>query len=295
GIASMALLCVAELVILPMAQVGTGLCFALGRGLPAACVICLVPIGRLITGVAFMALVTRRTPAVVATSHFVGSLIGIAGTLALIACIDGPPAWRERLRLRETLPGGSTYAVGSMVSTSYQEVDKVLMLQLLGAAIVGPYTAAFRVVSVFALPVSALMSAALPRLFATHGTEQGPRTLKAVAKTSMAYALVATLVAASISPLMPRIFGEGFSEASHYLLMLSPWPIIYALHQSAATGLTAFGRQRARLIVEALGMLLIVVLNFALLRPLGAGASVLALLVGEAFMASGCAICLRGK
>lgn len=292
-ILSMVLIGLAEMVILPLAQAGTSLCFAVGRGLAAAFAICLVPAGRLFTGIAFMAMGAGRTPALVATSHFIGSLVGIAGTIVLIASVDGWPAWRERLRLRETLKEGAAFAVGSLVGISYQEVDKVMMLQLLGAAVVGPYTAAFRVVSVFALPVSALMSAALPRLFATHGGPEGSRMLRHVVVASIAYGLLATLVAAGIAPLMPRIFGAGFAEATRYLLLLSPWPILFALHQATATGLTAFGRQHARVAVEGFGMLVVVVLNALLLRRMGAGASVLALLAGEACMAMACSWLLR--
>ncbi|HEY2345282.1 MAG TPA: oligosaccharide flippase family protein [Xanthomonadaceae bacterium] len=294
-ILSMVLIGLAEMVVLPLAQAGTSLCFAVGRGLPAAFAICLVPAGRLFTGMVFMAMGAGRTPALVATSHFLGSLVGIVGTILLIAGVDGWPAWRGRLRLRETLREGAPFAAGALVGTSYQEVDKVLMLQLLGAAVVGPYTAAFRVVSVFALPVSALMSAALPRLFATHGGPEGSRMLRHVVWASIAYGLLATLVAAGVAPLMPHIFGEGFGAATRYLLLLSPWPILFALHQATATGLTAFGRQHARVGIEALGLLLVVALNALLLRPLGAGASVLALLATEAFMALGCSLVLRRK
>jgi len=292
-IVSMVMLGLAELVMLPVAQVASALLLALDRGLPAALAICIVPAGRLVSGIAFWTMVARRTPDVVAVSHLFGSLAGIAVVLLLVARIVGPPAWRERQRMRETIPGGAAYAAGAMVGSAYQEVDKVLMLQLLGAAIVGPYTAAFRVISVFALPVSALASAALPRLFAMHGQPDAPPTLKAVVIASTSYGLVAGMVAVCVAPLMPYIFGSGFSDTTRYLLLLSPWPILFALHQAAAMGLTASHRQHERVLLEGAGFVLIAALNLLLLYPIGAAASVLALLAGEAFMALGCWLCLH--
>lgn len=288
SVISMLLVALAELVILPMAQVCTSLCFALDRGIPAAVAICIVPVGRLLMALVFVAMGAAGTPSVVAFSHFGGSIAGIIGSVLLIACIDGWPAWRKRWRLKKTVSRGTAYAVGAMVGTSYMEVDKVLMLELLGAAVVGPYTAAFRVASVFALPISALMGAALPKLFAARGVVQGRSTLKAIALASFGYGLVAMVVAACVSPLMPSIFGADFASASKYLVWLAPWPVLFALHQAAATGLTGFDRQRARVFIESGGLILVVVLNVGLLKNVGAEASVLALLAGEAFMAALC-------
>lgn len=293
SVVSIMLLALAELLVLPAALACNSLCFALDRGIPAAIAICLVPAGRLMCAVIFVSVGVAGAPSLVALSHFLGSIIGIVGSLALVACIDGLPRWRTRWPLHRTIPAGTPYAVGAVVGTSYMEVDKVLMLELLGAAIVGPYTAAFRVASVFALPVSALMGAALPRLFASGGAVRGRHTLKIVALVSIAYGIVAMIVAAVVSPLMPYIFGAGFASASTYLLWLAPWPLLFALHQAAATGLTGFDHQRARVVIESAGLALVIVINAGLLKVIGASASVLALLAAEAFMAFACWVFLH--
>ncbi len=293
SIVSLLLLAVAELLLLPMAQACTSLCFALDRGLSASFAICLVPLGRLLTALAFVSTGAAGESGTVALSHLLGSIVGMSGAVVLIAIIDGLPAWRQRRPIRETLSKGTSYALGALVGTSYMEVDKVFMLQMLGAAVVGPYTAAFRVASVFVLPISALASAVLPRLFASHGGSQGRATLKAMAWASLAYGFVAMLTVACISPLMPRIFGADFAGASNYLLCLAAWPLLFALHQAAATGLTGFDRQHARVAVESVGLLLAIALNAVLMQRYGANASVMALLATEAFMAGVCMVLLR--
>lgn len=288
GVVAVLLLGVAELIILPVAQAAASLCFALDLGVLAALAICLVPAGRLLIGLIFFLGPVSGTPSLAAFSHFCGSLVGGAVAVVALARLDGVPSWRERTSMRETLPRGSAYATGALVGQSYQEVDKALMLQLLGANVVGPYTAAFRVVSVFALPVSALVSAALPKLFAAYQRPGSPPVLKAIVTASAIYGLVAAVAVAFVAPLTPHIFGSGFSEATRYLFLLSPWPILFALHQCVAMGLTTSGHQQVRVLVEGAGLVLIVSLNLLLLRRIGATASILALLAGEALMALVC-------
>ncbi len=297
SLSSMILLCLSELVVLPVAQAGTGLCFALGRGLPGALAICLVPAGRLGLGLAVAWLGVRGSPDVVVWPHLAGSILGVLATVALVARISGFPAWRSGVPMRETLSEGTGYAAGTLVGQGYQEVDKVLMLQILGASVVGSYTVAFRIVSVFALPVSGLIAAALPRMFAAHGTpdQSGPSPLRAVAVAAAAYGVIATCMAAGTAPWLPHIFGPEFSGSIRLLFELSPWPALFAMHQAAATSLTASGRQRERVFVEGAGLVLIVLMNLLLLHGIGATASVLSLLVGEAVMATTCLILLRRR
>ncbi len=149
--------------------------------------------------------------------------------------------------------------------------------------------------SVFVLPVAALMGAALPRLFAAHGTPSGSKLLKAVTLAAISYAAVASIAAVISAPLIPLIFGPGYAITTKYLLMLSPWAFVFALHQSAAIGLTASGHQGARVVVESLGVALVVGMNLWLLRTVGVGAAVLALLAAEVFMACGCWLVMRRR
>ncbi|HET6552825.1 MAG TPA: oligosaccharide flippase family protein, partial [Dyella sp.] len=173
GVWPMLLLGGAELIALPLAQAATGLCIALDRGVPAALSMCLVPLFRLLLVLAGLLLGMSGTPGHVSWLHFAGSLAGALLAYGLATIVGGAPQWGNRPRLGEVVGDGSRYAVGTLVSNSYLEVDKVLLLQVLGAAATGAYTAAFRVMSVFALPVAALIGATLPRLFAQSGTPQG--------------------------------------------------------------------------------------------------------------------------
>lgn len=290
---SVLLLGFAELVALPLVQVATSLCLALDRGGAAAISMCLVPIFRLCSVISALAVGVSGTPEHVVFLHFVGSIAGMLVAIYLVKRVDGLPAWRDRLRARTATKHGTRYAVGSLVGTSYQEVDKVLLLQLLGPVVAGTYTAAFRVMSVFVLPVVALMSAALPRLFAAHRTLDGPALFRTVSRAAVGYGVIASIVAALVAPFIPFVFGHSYAASIKYLLMLSPWGLTFALHQSAAVGLTASGRHGARVLVESLGLVLALGLNLWLLQKMGAAGAALALFIAEMFMAAGCLLMMR--
>lgn len=279
------LLALSELLLLPAAHAATSQCYALERGMASATVMCLVPLGRTLSILGFIAIGLAGTPEHAALAHFIGSALGLLGAVAIVAAIDGLPAWRSRLPLRDAIRQGSPYAVTNVAGTSYQEVDKVLMLQALGAAVVGPYTVAFRVASIFLMPVTALIGASLPRLMARASSHEGARTYRAVLLSGIAYGVLAGAAILISAPWIPRIFGNDYESASHFLLLLAPWPALFALRHCLATHLTATHRQAARSCAEVIGLSTIVLLNLLLLPRMGAEAAVFSLLATEILVA----------
>ncbi len=276
------LLALSGLLLLPAAQAATSQCYALERGLASAIVMCLVPLGRTLAMLAVVVSGVAGTPGHAVIAHFMGSVFGLVAAVSVVAAVDGFPAWDSRLPLRAAIRRGTAYAVSNVAGTSYQEVDKILMLQILGAAAVGSYTVAFRVASIFVLPLSALISATLPRLMALHGsTSSNSDTFRAVLLVALGYGLLAGVAAWIVAPFVPLLFGSGYGDAVHCLLLLSPWPLLFAWRQCLATDLTASDRQRVRSVVEVAGFVLVMALNIILLPRLGKAAAAISLLATE--------------
>src|SRR5690242_17218200 len=194
GTWSMLLLGASELILLPIAQAATAQCFAFERGVASLVAMCMVPTFRLMAALAAVLAGCKGIPTVAAFMHLTGSILGCAASVWLVSTVVGWPAWGKRLSIWESAQEGASYAVGGLVGTSYLEVDKVLMLQLLGGAIVGPYTVAFRVISLFGMPVLALISATLPRLMASHRTPGQAKTFRLVLTSALLYGCAAGLV-----------------------------------------------------------------------------------------------------
>ncbi len=278
------LLAVSELLLLPASHAASSQCSALERGGAAALSVCLVPLGRTLAMLGVVASNLTATPELAALAHFSGTVLGFVAAIALVAWVDGLPSWHERLPLHTAIREGSTYAISSAAGTSYQEVDKTLMLQLLGAAVVGSYTVAFRITSMFVLPVAALISATLPRLIVGHGSREQHRTYRAMLLAAVGYGMLAGAAILVAAPFIPQVFGTDYSEATTYLQLLSPWPVLFALRQCMGARLTAAGQQHARSIIDVVGFLLVVLLNLIFLPVVGANSSALSLLATEIIM-----------
>ena len=186
--------------------------------------------------------------------------------------------------MRTAIRQGTTYAISSAAGTSYQEVDKTLMLQLLAAAAVGTYTVAFRVTSMFVLPVAALISATLPRLMAGHSSQNRHRTYSFMLLAAVGYGILAGAAILVAAPFVPQVFGTEYSEATAYLQLLAPWPVLFALRQCFAARLTAFRQHSLRSITEVAGLALITILNLLFLPHAGPTVAIWSLLATEATM-----------
>ena len=291
---SLLLLAISELILLPASHAASSQCFALEHGNAAALSVSLVPFGRLVMLLLAIISPWSATPELAASAHFLGTVIGFAIAFGLVTWIDGLPAWKQRLSLASATQQGTAYAVSNVAGTSYQEVDKIIMLQLVGAATVGSYTVAFRVATIFVLPLTALIGVFLPRLMAQYNEhKKNQHTLRMITLTTLGYAALASLGMLFTAPFLPWVFGAGYEESLHYLQLMALWPIIFGLRQVLAARLTAQEKQRWRSWIETVGLLLIAMLSLALLPQFGAKAAIFALLLTEAAVALMMYICSR--
>lgn len=289
SLADMLLLALAELLAVPLVHVATQALLALNRSGLAATVTCVVPALRLAGAIALLASDAPASVHAIAVTHCLGSIAGTALALVLAGRIAGrraaghaSPGWRALLH------DGAPYAASALAGGAYFEVDKILILQLLGASAAGTYTAAFRVALVLVLPITALLGNALPRLFAAERLGHGTALLKRVVVASLGYAALAALCALAVAPLVPLLFGPGYADSARYMALLSAWVPLFALHMCGATALVAAGGKRARLAVESIGLALVVPLNLLLLPRFGAAGAIAALLSAEMVMAAAC-------
>lgn len=291
---SLLLLAISELILLPASHAASSQCFALERGSAAALSVSLVPFGRLVMLLLAIISPWSATPELAASAHFLGTVIGFAIAFGLVTWIDGLPAWKQRLSLASATQQGTAYAVSNVAGTSYQEIDKIIMLQLLGATVVGSYTVAFRVASIFVLPLTALIGVFLPRMMVQYNEMQkSNRTFYVIIVVVVIYGILAGGGILVIAPFLPWVFGEGYENSSHYLQLIALWPILFGLRQVLAAGLTAQKKQRWRSWIETVGLLLIAILNLILLPQFGAKAAIFALLVTETAVALMMYMCSR--
>jgi O-antigen/teichoic acid export membrane protein len=287
SLGDMLLVALGELLALPLAHVATTALIAQNRNGAASIAVCLVPAGRLLAALALIASGALPGVHAIAITHCVGSVVG-AG-LALGSVVRGlddgtGPGPRARHLFRE----GAPYALAALTGGAYYEIDKVVVLQLLGTNVAGVYTAGFRLFSVLLLPINALASNTLPRLFATRHEREDRRLLRWIVVSAVAYAIVAALGALLCAAFVPRVLGADYADSARLFAMFAPWLPLFALHVTGANALVVVGGKNARVAVEALALVAAVLLNLVLMPRIGAAGGALTLLCVEIFLAAAC-------
>ena len=279
------LLAAAELILLPATHAATSYFYALEHGFYSALSMCLVPLSRVLIILSLIIVGVQGTPENAVIGHFIGSVIGLTVALVLIMQLDGWPDWSERLNFWRATREGTSYALSNAASTSYQEIDKVLMLQILGASAVGTYTVAFRVSSIFALPIAALIGAFLPRMMMMREKKENiSQIFRIMIFTALGYGFFAGLLILFFTPIIPILFGTEYSESKQLLILLSPWPFVFALRQTLASWFTANNIQNIRTIIDITGVAVIGILNSLMLSWLGEIGAAVSLITTEIFL-----------
>lgn len=191
------------------------------------------------------------TPAAWSWLYF-GSAV-VAGTIAvgMVNARLGQPTLRGARPFRELREGGH-FALSHAAHNVHNDADKAILAALTAPAIVGVYTAAYRVVDVSFAPIRALQLTAYSEFFrrgmsGLRGTLVYARKLM-VPAAAYAVGILALLYAAA--PLVPLLFGTGFADAAGIVRWLAVLPLLRAVQLIAADTLTGAGYQDWRSVVQ---------------------------------------------
>ena len=274
-----------DLILLPMTLLVDTACQSVGHTRLAAVAVCLPSLMRLLLLGGAVATGIEATPAAAAFIHLIGVMLSVVACLGMLNVLPRLGMVHPRVQAKSVRVVHSTrYALGNVAAWVYLEVDKLLIVALVGSSALGSYVVAFRVAMLAGVPLAGLSSVVLPRLFAMRSPSERVTTERAMLIASAGYGAVATAVLALVAPWVPVVFGMDFSDASRYLLLLSPWPILYACKVALATQLTGTGKQGVRTVIEGGGVLVAILAGWAMIASHGPAGAAIALLVAEASM-----------
>lgn len=157
---------------------------------------------------------------------------------------SAPFAWRDGLH----------FAGGVVSARLHTEADKALVMGLAGAVSAGIYSAAYRLVELTLVPVTAIVSVAYGRLFGdAHraGTQAAARSglhnmgVSVLLGTGISAALYLSLV-----PVMVWAVGPSFAPVADGLLALAALPVAISLRMTGEQNVAAIGRLRARSAIQ---------------------------------------------
>ena len=144
------------------------------------------------------------------------------------------------------------YGLGIAASSAQSDADKFVLTAAHHQADAGRYGAAYRLMQVVQLPVTALVGAThLSFLHKEAGPNAQSQRAIRLSLIAMTYAVPAVICLILMAPLVPRILTRDFAEATLILQLLSPVVILRGVGVFPLNGLLGLGRGvlRAQLLV----------------------------------------------
>ena len=216
-----------------------------------------------------------------AIASLIGTWIGLWITGQRVA-LD----WRPRLASTRELRNGASYAAMQLIAANPSELDKIVAVRAVGPYGAGIYAATTRIMSAAVTPVTALLLAALPRLFrhAHKPSTDGHDLIGLIAKIAFAWGCVSGLFLALISHALPKLLGNAYVPAAALMPWLAAVAPMLALRLSAGSVLIAYGKPLERAAFELCGTFLLVGCMLFLAPRYGLNGLAVALLAAETAM-----------
>jgi len=167
------------------------------------------------------------------------------------------------------------------------DIDKTMLARLSTIEVAGTYSAAYRVAAIASLPLTSLISVALPRFFrsARHGGSiQALSYARHILPIPLVYAIIASAILYFFADLLPLLLGKDYLMAVKTLRWLACLPIISFLRLIAQTSLLTSGFQTHCVIGLLGGAVINIMLNLWLIPSMGWQGAVIASYISEVSM-----------
>jgi O-antigen/teichoic acid export membrane protein len=184
--------------------------------------------------------------------YFGASALAAIAAVLLVCAKLGPPQF-GRGRTLADLREGFHFSAGLSAQTVYNDIDKTMLVRLATLDAAGIYGAAYRLIDVSFVPVSALLYSAYPRFFraGVHGISASFVYAKPLLLRALGYSASVCILLLLSAGLLPRIIGSEYANSAEALRWLAPLPIFKGLHYFLSDSLTGAGYQPLRTKVQA--------------------------------------------
>jgi len=185
--------------------------------------------------------------------YLASSALGAAICLGQVVREHGWPHWRW---MGASLREGFTFSAETAVQSALKDLDKPIVLQLLGATAAGHYATAFRVTDTLVMPLYALAYATYGKMFRKAAVSVAECLAYALKLLPLALAMGAAVGVGALvgAGLLPLVFGRAYYELPWLVLMLSPMPILLGVFMLGADALSATGHQSKRLLLVSVSL-----------------------------------------
>jgi len=177
-----------------------------------------------------------------------------------VACVSSFIVWKKLgapnfnwRRPPAELREGFWFSTAQSAQTIYNDIDKTMLARFGTLDATGIYGAAYRLIDVSFVPVSALLYSAYPNFFraGADGIASSLRYAKPLIARAVGYASIVCAAILLCAGVVPFVLGSEYSRAVEALRWLAVLPLLKAMHYFLADTLTGAGYQAVRTCIQA--------------------------------------------
>jgi O-antigen/teichoic acid export membrane protein len=208
--------------------------------------------GRLVGALLLIAFHRHPSPLQWGVLYF-GSTATVALMATFLVCANlGPPMFKWPHSFAE-MREGFYFAASLTAQTVYNDIDKTMLARLSTLEATGIYSAAYRIIDVSFVPVSALLWSSYAGMFRT-GAQGISATLAYAApllRRALLYAAFVSVALFLSAGAVPFFLGHDFDLTAEALRWLAVLPILKAVHYFLSDTLSGTGHQLTRTCMQA--------------------------------------------
>jgi O-antigen/teichoic acid export membrane protein len=183
---------------------------------------------------------------------YLGATVAVALAAFFLACAKLGFPQLNMPRLISEVREGFYFSTSQAAQTVYNDIDKTMLARLNTLEATGIYGAAYRIIDVSFVPVSALLWSSYPSFFraGADGVAAAWKYAIPLLQRALFYAVFVCLVLLASANLLPRLLGSEYSAAAEALRWLAVLPVLKAIHYFFSDTLTGSGRQGIRTSIQ---------------------------------------------
>ncbi len=156
-------------------------------------------------------------------------------------------------RSPEEMREGFWFSTAQSAQTIYNDIDKTMLARLGTLDATGIYGAAYRLIDVSFVPVSALLYSAYPNFFraGANGISSSLQYAKPLILRAVGYSAIVCAGILLCAGWVPYVLGPDYTRTVEALRWLAVLPVLRAMHYFLADTLTGAGYQALRTCIQA--------------------------------------------
>ncbi|KAB8030854.1 oligosaccharide flippase family protein [Fluviispira multicolorata] len=188
--------------------------------------------------------------------------------------------------IKEHIKNGRWFSLMTLTESLYANLDKVILVSLIGYSELGKYSSAFRFVFIAYLPLNSILTIAYRKFFdlAKKNKLECRRYAFQIQKYTILYALFAISSLIIFSFFIEFFLGENYEGTNLILRYMSIVLIFQAIYTPFNDYLISLKKEGLVTVLKFISIIITIILNFILTKFYGTNGAIFSYIIGQSFL-----------